>query len=129
MDELRNLKTGPKWRKIRVRQELVEQVKREIEKRKSRYPSLSEFVSEAIQLRLRALAEEEEVGEPFGLGLGGIGEGQIWNVIAEYNRNMKECEYKQGEITTILADLPVSSLACRLTGIQCSLYACPRTNI
>ena len=73
-DELRNLKTGPKRRRIEVR--LVEQVKREIEK-KSRYPSLSEFVSEAIQLRLRALAEEERMGEPFAFGLGASGEGQI----------------------------------------------------
>ena len=129
MDELRNLKTGPKWRKIRVRQELVEQVKREIERKKSRYPSLSEFVSEAIQLRLTALAEEERIGEPFAFGLGARGEGQIWNMIAEYNRNMKECECKQEEITTILANLPAPSLACSLTGIQCSLHTCPRANI
>lgn len=124
-DESRDLKTGPKWRKIGIRQELVEQVEREIEK-KRRYPSLSEFVSEAIQLRLKALAEEEKVGEPFALELEGRGVGQIWDVIAGYNRNMKGCEFKQGEISTILADLPPSSSACRLTGVHCSLYTCPR---
>jgi len=46
----------PKWKTIRVKQELVEEAKKEVEK--SQYQSLSEFVSEAIRLRLQTLAKE-----------------------------------------------------------------------
>jgi len=46
----------PKWKRVRLQQELVDEVEREVEKR--HYPSLSEFVSEAIQLRLQTLAKE-----------------------------------------------------------------------
>jgi len=45
-----------KWKAVRLKQELVEQAKEEVEK--SNYRSLSEFVSEAIQLRLQTLTEE-----------------------------------------------------------------------
>jgi len=106
----------------------VEEVKKEIRKKKPEYPSLSEFVSEAIQLRLRTLAGEEETQEPVALGLR-TEEGQIWNMIAQYNLAEEECEYKESAIPTMLADLSLSSSACRLTGIQCSLYTCPRTKI
>ena len=46
----------PKWRAVRIRQELVEKVKKEVEK--SQYKSLSEFVSDAIRLRMQTLAKE-----------------------------------------------------------------------
>lgn len=46
----------PKGKVIRIRQELLEEVKKEVEK--GRYPSLSEFVSGAIRLRLQTLAKE-----------------------------------------------------------------------
>ena len=128
-DVSRNPKTGLKWRNVKVRQELMEEVKKEIRKKKTEYPSLSQFVSEAIQLRLRTLAGEEEPREPFALGHGRTEEGQIWNMIAQYNLDEEECEYKETESTTMLADFPLSSSACRLTGIQCSLYTCPRTKI
>ncbi len=45
-----------KWKAVKVRQELVEKVKRELEK--SQYQNLSEFVSEAIRLRMQTLAKE-----------------------------------------------------------------------
>jgi len=45
-----------KWKAVKVRQELVEEVKKEVEK--SQYQGLSEFVSEAIQHRLQTLAKE-----------------------------------------------------------------------
>ena len=127
-DVSRNPKTGLKWRNVKVRQELVDEVKKELAK-KAEYPSLSQFVSEAIQLRLRTLAGEEEPREPVALELGRKDEGQIWNVMAQYNMDEEECEHKEAGITTMLADLPLSSSACRLTGIQCSLYTCPRTKI
>jgi len=47
-----------KWKTIRVRQELVEAAKRTLEK--DRYKSLSEFVSEAIRLRLDELKQSHE---------------------------------------------------------------------
>lgn len=46
----------PKWKAVRVRQELLEEAKKEV--KKSQYPSLSEFVSEAIRLRLQTLTKE-----------------------------------------------------------------------
>ncbi|MDH5782802.1 MAG: hypothetical protein OEZ35_03950 [Candidatus Bathyarchaeota archaeon] len=45
-----------KWKAVRVRQELVEKVKREL--KKSQHQNLSEFVSEAIRLRMQTLAKE-----------------------------------------------------------------------
>ncbi|MGD8505755.1 MAG: hypothetical protein PVF15_03730 [Candidatus Bathyarchaeota archaeon] len=45
-----------KWKAVRVRQELVKKVEKELEK--SQYQSLSEFVSEAIRLRMQTLAKE-----------------------------------------------------------------------
>ena len=45
-----------KLKAVRVRQELLEEAKKEVEK--SQYPSLSEFVSEAIRLRLQTIAKE-----------------------------------------------------------------------
>jgi len=45
-----------KWGSVMIRQELLEEVKKAMEKR--RYKSLSDFVSEAIQFRLQKLAEE-----------------------------------------------------------------------
>jgi len=45
-----------KWKAVRVRQELLEEAKKEVEK--SQHQSLSKFVSEAIQLRLQKLAKE-----------------------------------------------------------------------
>ena len=49
-----------KWMGVRVKQELIEEVKKEVEK--SGYKGLSEFVSEAIQQRLQELAKQR-VGE------------------------------------------------------------------
>jgi len=46
----------PKLKTVRVKQELMDNVEKEVEK--GRYKSLSEFVSEAIQLRLQTLAEK-----------------------------------------------------------------------
>ncbi len=48
----------PKWRTIRVKQELVTAVKSTLET--GRYQSLSEFVSEAIRLRLDELKQSHE---------------------------------------------------------------------
>jgi len=45
-----------KWKAVKVRQELVEEVMKEVEK--SQYKGLSEFVSEAVRLRLQTLAKE-----------------------------------------------------------------------
>ena len=45
-----------KWKTVRIRQELVEEVNKEV--KKSQYQSLSQFVSEAIRLRLQKLAKE-----------------------------------------------------------------------
>jgi len=45
-----------KWRTVRVKQELVDQVEKEVEKSESK--SLSEFVSDAIQYRLQTLAKQ-----------------------------------------------------------------------
>ena len=69
-DVSRNPKAGLKWRNVKVRQELMEEVRKEIRKKKAEYPSLSQFVSEAIQLRLRTLAGEEGPREPVALGPG-----------------------------------------------------------
>jgi glycine cleavage system H protein len=44
------------WKTVRVRQELLEEVKKEVEK--SQCPSLSEFVSDAIRKRMQTLAKE-----------------------------------------------------------------------
>ena len=46
----------PKMKVVRLRQELVEEIEKEVEK--SQYPSLSEFVSEAIRLRLQTLTKQ-----------------------------------------------------------------------
>ena len=48
----------PKWRTIRVKQELVVAVKRTLDT--DRYRSLSEFVSEAVRLRLDELKQSHE---------------------------------------------------------------------
>lgn len=48
----------PKWKTIRIRQELVTVAKRTLEK--GRYDSLSDFVSEAIRLRLEELKQSRE---------------------------------------------------------------------
>jgi glycine cleavage system H protein len=45
-----------KWKAVRVRQELVEEVEKEVEK--SDYKGLSQFVSDAIQHRLQTLAKQ-----------------------------------------------------------------------
>ncbi len=45
-----------KWKAVRIKQELVEEVRKEVEK--SEYKGLSEFVSEAIQNRLQELAKQ-----------------------------------------------------------------------
>ena len=45
-----------KWRTVKIRQEIVEQVKKEVEK--GQYRSLSEFVSDAIRLQMQKLAKE-----------------------------------------------------------------------
>ena len=47
-----------KWKTIRIQQELLEEAKKEVEK--SQYKSLSEFVSEAIRLRLDELEKSSE---------------------------------------------------------------------
>jgi len=46
----------PKMKVVRLQQELLEEIKKEVEK--SQYPSLSEFVSEAIRLRLQTLTKQ-----------------------------------------------------------------------
>ena len=48
----------PKWKTVRVKQELVAVAERTLEK--NRYRSLSEFVSEAIRLRLDELKQSHE---------------------------------------------------------------------
>ncbi len=48
----------PRWRTVRVKQELVAAAKRTLET--GRYQSLSEFVSEAIRLRLDELKQSHE---------------------------------------------------------------------
>jgi glycine cleavage system H protein len=45
-----------KWKAVRIRQELVDEVRREVEK--SEYKGLSEFVSDAIRNRLQELAKQ-----------------------------------------------------------------------
>jgi len=46
----------PKMKVVRLQQELVEEIEKEV--KKSQYPSLSEFVSEAIRLRLQTLTKQ-----------------------------------------------------------------------
>jgi Arc/MetJ-type ribon-helix-helix transcriptional regulator len=50
-----------KWTVVNLKQELVEQVEKEVDA--SRYRSLSDFVSEAIQLRLQTLVEKRKASE------------------------------------------------------------------
>lgn len=45
-----------KWKGVRVKQELVDQIKKEVEKKE--YRSLTEFVSEAIKQRLQTLTKQ-----------------------------------------------------------------------
>ncbi len=45
-----------KWKAVKVKQELVDRVRQQIEK--TEYRGLSEFVSEAIQLRLQTMAKQ-----------------------------------------------------------------------
>ncbi len=45
-----------KWRSVRVKQELMEKIEKEVEK--GQYQSLSEFVSDAIRLRMQKLTKE-----------------------------------------------------------------------
>lgn len=45
-----------KWKTIRVMQELAEEIEKKVEK--NQYASLSEFVSDAIRLRLQAMTKE-----------------------------------------------------------------------
>jgi len=45
-----------KWKAVRIKQELADEVKKEVEK--NEYKGLSEFVSEAIQSRLQELARQ-----------------------------------------------------------------------
>ncbi len=45
-----------KWKAVRIRQELAEEIKKEVEK--SPHQTLPEFVSEAIRLRLQTLTKE-----------------------------------------------------------------------
>jgi glycine cleavage system H protein len=45
-----------KWKTVRIRQELVEEIEKEVKKKQ--YQSLSDFVSEAIRLRMQTLAKE-----------------------------------------------------------------------
>ena len=45
-----------KWKTVRVGQELANEIEKEVNENK--YPSLSEFVAEAIQMRLQTLAKE-----------------------------------------------------------------------
>ena len=46
----------PKWKTVKIRQELVEEIEKEVKKKQ--YQSLSSFVSEAIRLRMQTLAKE-----------------------------------------------------------------------
>lgn len=49
-----------KWKKVSVKQELVDQVNKE-EKKTSEFKDLSQFVSEAVQLRLETLAQKRDI--------------------------------------------------------------------
>jgi len=48
-----------KWKSVRIRQELAQRVQKEVEK--SQYQNLSQFVSDAIRLRMQTLAKERVV--------------------------------------------------------------------
>ena len=45
-----------KWKTVRIRQELVEEIEKEVKKKQ--YQSLSSFVSDAIRLRMQTLTKE-----------------------------------------------------------------------
>ena len=45
-----------KWKTVRIRQELAKEIEKEVKKKQ--YQSLSDFVSEAIRLRMQTLAKE-----------------------------------------------------------------------
>jgi glycine cleavage system H protein len=45
-----------KWKTVRIRQELVKEIEKKVKKKQ--YQSLSDFVSEAIRLRMQTLAKE-----------------------------------------------------------------------
>lgn len=50
----------PKWKNVKIRQELLEQVEKELEQgqKGEKLPSLSEFVSDAIRLRVETMTKE-----------------------------------------------------------------------
>ena len=48
-----------------------------------------------------------------------------WDTIANYNKKERECEYKEEKLTTLLADIPPTSLLCKVTGTLCSFQTCP----
>jgi len=47
----------PKWKNVKIRQEPLEQVKKELQQGKQ-LPSLSEFVSDAIRCRVETMTKE-----------------------------------------------------------------------
>lgn len=51
-------------RSVEVQEEVAEGALEEAERRRREYPSLSEYVSEAIDLQIRTLEEKEKAGEP-----------------------------------------------------------------
>lgn len=85
-----------KWTIVDVKQELVEQVEKEIDE--SRYRSLSEFVSEAIQLRLQILSEKRKITLPTWSKIVGIRE---CTCINKFTHNIKVVRYEDSSIWVI----------------------------
>lgn len=82
-----------KWTVLKVKQELFEQFEKEVDE--SRYKSLSEFVSEAIQIRLHKLTEKRKATLPAHLRIIGVREYTCTN---GFVHNIKVVRYEDSSI-------------------------------
>jgi glycine cleavage system H protein len=95
-----------KWKSVRVRQELLTAAERTLEA--GHYRSLSEFVSEAIQMRLNELKEKHELSVPEQIGYPVIQERllcsphHVWAMVTpEGNIKVGLSDYAQQHLTGI----------------------------
>lgn len=82
-----------KWTIVKVKQELVEQVEKQVDE--SRCKNLSEFVSEAIQLRLQTLTEKRKATPPTRPKIVGVREYRCTN---GFVHNIKVVRYEDSSI-------------------------------
>jgi Arc/MetJ-type ribon-helix-helix transcriptional regulator len=82
-----------KWAVVKVKQELVDQVEKEVDK--NTYKSLSDFVSEALQLRLQTLTEKRKAAQLTRPKIVGMREYTCTNGFAH---NIKVVKYEDSSI-------------------------------